>query len=142
MKYVILTGGAPPTKKLLTEHLSDADKLIGVDGAADVLVQYDTIPDVLIGDFDTADEQCVSLLQERGAQCAGENHKGHRRPDTDDSADANEEIELEQRDQREKKKQPEEHSNPQPSGSVVESLVSGMRIGIPTLSPTCTTNAQ
>jgi len=68
MRYVILTGGIPPSKKLLIEHLSDADKLIGVDGAADVLVQYDITADVLIGDFDTANEQCVRQLQEGGAK--------------------------------------------------------------------------
>lgn len=73
---------------------------------------------------------------QRGPQRAGENHKSHRRPDTDDSADADQKIEFEQRDQREKEKQPEKQLNPQSSGTVATSLVKGMKIGIPTLSPT------
>ncbi len=71
-----------------------------------------------------------------GPQRAGENHKSHRRPDTYDSADADQKIEFEQRDQREEEKQPEKHLNPQFPGTVASSLVKGMMIGIPTLSPT------
>lgn len=67
MKFVIVTGGLPPTKQLLQKHLKDADTLIGVDGAADVLCEFGITADVLIGDFDTATEQGVISQQENGA---------------------------------------------------------------------------
>lgn len=72
---------------------------------------------------------------QRGPQRAGENHKSHRRPDPYDTANADQKIEFEQRDQSEEQKQPEKHLKPQFSGTVASSLVKGMMIGIPTLSP-------
>ncbi|MBT3320227.1 MAG: thiamine diphosphokinase [Clostridia bacterium] len=68
MKFVIVTGGTPPSKQLLASHIKDADTLIGVDGAADVLCGYGELADVLIGDFDTATEQSVRIQQEKGAK--------------------------------------------------------------------------
>lgn len=68
MKCVILSGGTPPGLRLLKKHLETAGLFIGVDGAADFLIQYDMAPDVLIGDFDTADPASVSALEQRGAK--------------------------------------------------------------------------
>ena len=67
MKAVILTGGSPPEKPELARHLEGASLLIGVDGAADVLYRYGITPDVLVGDFDTADLTYVNALEKRGA---------------------------------------------------------------------------
>lgn len=68
MKYVILSGGNPPKKQILAEHADDADMLIGVDGAADVLDVHGIVPGVLIGDFDTAEEKSVASLKAQGAK--------------------------------------------------------------------------
>ena len=68
MKFVIVTGGTPPSKKLLGSHMKDADTLIGVDGAADVLCGFGALADVLIGDFDTATEQSVRIHREKGGK--------------------------------------------------------------------------
>lgn len=68
MKYLILSGGTPPSKSELMPYITEADMVIGVDGAADVLCQYDIVPNVLIGDFDTANVQSVEELKEQGAK--------------------------------------------------------------------------
>ncbi len=68
MKCVILTGGEPPERRLLENSLMDAQLIISVDGAADIFYEYGIVPDVLIGDFDTADEDCVKALEKRGAK--------------------------------------------------------------------------
>lgn len=67
MKCVILSGGSPPGHSLLNERLKGAQLTISVDGAADIFDEYGIVPDVLIGDFDTADPECVKRLQQQGA---------------------------------------------------------------------------
>jgi thiamine pyrophosphokinase len=64
MVCLIVTGGEAPDKKLLNRYLKDAGLVIGVDGAADFFYRLDIKPDILIGDFDTADPCCVSALEE------------------------------------------------------------------------------
>lgn len=68
MKYLILSGGTPPSKSELMPYITEADMVIGVDGAADVLCQYDIVPNVLIGDFDTANVQSVEELKKQGVK--------------------------------------------------------------------------
>jgi thiamine pyrophosphokinase len=68
MKCVILTGGEPPERRLLEDCMAGSELTISVDGASDVFYKHGIIPDVLIGDFDTADKSCVKALEERGAK--------------------------------------------------------------------------
>lgn len=68
MKCVIVSGGSPPSEKLLKQQLSDADFVIGVDGAADMLMDLDIKADVVIGDFDTAKKINVLGQQNNGAE--------------------------------------------------------------------------
>ncbi len=68
MKCLIVTAGAQPEKELLFEHLRDAGFTVCVDGAADTLVKYSAVPDVLVGDFDSADSDSVSQLEAAGAR--------------------------------------------------------------------------
>lgn len=68
MKCLILTGGNPPEQQCLKEHMKNADVIIGADGAADVFCKYGLVPDVLIGDFDTAKAMNVQYLEDHGAK--------------------------------------------------------------------------
>lgn len=68
MKCLIVSGGSPPEKNIIEDYMQAADIVIGVDGAADLFFQYDIVPNVLIGDFDTANPKCVKRLGERGAK--------------------------------------------------------------------------
>jgi thiamine pyrophosphokinase len=67
MNCLIISGGTPPGLQMLNGYIETADMIIGVDGAADLLYKHNIIPDVLIGDFDTADPACVYGLKEKGS---------------------------------------------------------------------------
>ena len=68
MKCVIVAAGDAPELKLLNAHLSDADMVIGADGAADTFVAHDIVPDMLIGDFDSASSSSISRLKSCGVR--------------------------------------------------------------------------
>lgn len=68
MKYLILSGGTPPSKSDLSPYVTEAEMIIGVDGAADILLEYNIVPNVLIGDFDTATDRSVEKLKTQGAK--------------------------------------------------------------------------
>lgn len=68
MKCVIVSGGSPPSEKLLKQQLSDADLIIGVDGAADILMDLGIKADIVIGDFDTAKKINILGQQNNGAE--------------------------------------------------------------------------
>ena len=68
MNYIIVSGGYPPQKKILDAYLKGANKLIGVDGAADFFESEGIKADVLLGDFDTADESNVRAQEKKGAR--------------------------------------------------------------------------
>lgn len=67
MKWLVVTGGTPPGRALLREQARLAQRVLAVDGAADLLFREGMTPDVLIGDFDTASEESVSALAAKGA---------------------------------------------------------------------------
>ncbi len=68
MKYVIVSGGYPPSEKMLRSYMEQADMLIGVDGAADFFEDIGINADILLGDFDTADEKNVRAQSNKGAK--------------------------------------------------------------------------
>lgn len=68
MKCLIVTAGAPPGQELLAAHAQDAGLIICVDGAAVTLAKYSVAPDVLIGDFDSADIHSLKHLESTGAK--------------------------------------------------------------------------
>ncbi len=62
MKWLVVTGGTAPESTLLHDQTRQAEKLIAVDGAADLLVREGIVPNVLIGDFDTASKESIETL--------------------------------------------------------------------------------
>jgi len=68
MRCLIIAGGNPPANALLQTQLKHASYVIGVDGAAAFLRRLAVVPDVLIGDFDSADMACVERLERAGAR--------------------------------------------------------------------------
>ena len=68
MNWLIVTGGAAPESALLQERVHLSDRMIAVDGAADLLMREGIAPHVLIGDFDTASKASIDALTARGAQ--------------------------------------------------------------------------
>lgn len=53
MKAIIVAGGTPPTKELLTQELTKKSIIIAVDSGADCLWRYKITPHYLLGDFDS-----------------------------------------------------------------------------------------
>jgi thiamine pyrophosphokinase len=68
MNWLIVTGGRAPGRALLFAQVRAAQRIAAADGAAELLLRCGVTPDVLIGDFDTASEACVSALAEKGAK--------------------------------------------------------------------------
>jgi Thiamine pyrophosphokinase len=50
----IISGGTPPSEKLLRDYLNQVDFVIAADKGCECLYNYNIIPDLLIGDFDSA----------------------------------------------------------------------------------------
>lgn len=57
MKAVIISGGKPPSQKLLNEELKAADLIIAADSGADCLYDYKINPDIIVGDFDSINKR-------------------------------------------------------------------------------------
>ena len=68
MKCLIVTAGQPPEYELLAAHTKDADLIICADGAAGALIEHNIIPDVLIGDFDSASNSNIAFLETSGSK--------------------------------------------------------------------------
>ncbi|MGL4773884.1 MAG: thiamine diphosphokinase [Clostridium sp.] len=69
MRVVIISGGTPPSKKRLMEFLKDNDYIIGADSGCNILKEYDIIPNLILGDFDSANKEAVDYLVSKGAEC-------------------------------------------------------------------------
>ncbi|MDP4177431.1 MAG: thiamine diphosphokinase [Bacillota bacterium] len=65
MKIIILSGGVKPSYKLLIKEINNCDLIICADSGANCLYRYNIIPDYLIGDFDSIDEQILKFFTEK-----------------------------------------------------------------------------
>lgn len=68
MRSVIVTGGNPPSKDLLLSYLKDEDYLIGVDKGCNSLFEYGLKPDLILGDFDSANFEVINYYKEAGVE--------------------------------------------------------------------------
>lgn len=68
MTVLIVTGGDAPQEELIRYYLDTARYIIGVDGTAGLFYRLHIYPDLLIGDFDTADPVCVNELEKSGVK--------------------------------------------------------------------------
>ncbi|MBU0744733.1 MAG: thiamine diphosphokinase [Gammaproteobacteria bacterium] len=59
MKTIIVTGGTPPSKKLITKEICQDSIIIAADSGANCLWKYKITPDYLIGDFDSIDKKIL-----------------------------------------------------------------------------------
>ena len=65
MKAVIISGGKEPSKDILFREIQDADIIIGADKGCEVLYKYNIIPDYILGDFDSANDEIINSIEER-----------------------------------------------------------------------------
>ncbi|MDP2182578.1 MAG: thiamine diphosphokinase [Actinomycetota bacterium] len=64
----VLVAGAPPNADDYRDLVAGASRVVAVDGGADVCAVLGRVPDLAIGDFDTATVRAVSFLQDAGAE--------------------------------------------------------------------------
>lgn len=62
MRAVIVSGGNPPSKGLLFSYLKEGDFVIGVDKGCDALYKYKIMPDLILGDFDSANKDVIEYF--------------------------------------------------------------------------------
>lgn len=60
MILAIISGGNPPSEKLLKDYLSEVDFIIAADKGCECLYNYNIVPDLLIGDFDSANKEILN----------------------------------------------------------------------------------
>lgn len=63
MKVIIISGGNPPSEKLLKKEITEDTFLIGADSGANCLYTYNIKPDVLVGDFDSIDKEVFDYFK-------------------------------------------------------------------------------
>ena len=68
MRALIAAGGDPPGKEEFAWLRAHADLLIAADSGSDWLVRYGVLPDVLLGDFDSAAADVLAALDRPGVE--------------------------------------------------------------------------
>lgn len=68
MRAIVVSGGKAPSKELLLEYIREDDYIIGVDKGCNTLYEYDIIPNVILGDFDSADNNYVEYFINKGIE--------------------------------------------------------------------------
>lgn len=63
MNVAIVTGGTPPSENLLRKYLKEVDFIIAADRGSECLYNYNIIPDLLLGDFDSARKEILDDLK-------------------------------------------------------------------------------
>jgi thiamine pyrophosphokinase len=63
MKVIIISGGTPPSEKLLKNEITKDSFLIAADSGANCLYDYDIIPDLLLGDFDSINKDILDYFE-------------------------------------------------------------------------------
>lgn len=59
MIVAIISGGTPPSENLLKDYLVEVDFIIAADKGCECLYKYNIIPDLLLGDFDSANKEIL-----------------------------------------------------------------------------------
>lgn len=63
MKVAIVSGGEAPSEKLLRKYLERVDFIIAADKGSECLYSYNIIPDMLLGDFDSAKKEILEKMK-------------------------------------------------------------------------------
>ena len=63
MVVAIVSGGTPPSEKLLRNYLNKVDFIIAADKGSECLYNYNIIPDLLLGDFDSTKKEILADIK-------------------------------------------------------------------------------
>jgi len=62
-KTLILCNGNPPSEDLFHKYRANSDYLIAADGGGNIALQFNTKPDVIIGDLDSFEQNKTDSLE-------------------------------------------------------------------------------
>ncbi|WP_154826450.1 thiamine diphosphokinase [Clostridium butyricum] len=65
MKAIIVTGGNKPSKKLLNSYIKSGDLIIGADKGSEYLYDYEIMPNIILGDFDSISQEKLKKIEEK-----------------------------------------------------------------------------
>ncbi|APF23476.1 thiamine diphosphokinase [Clostridium butyricum] len=65
MKAIIVTGGNKPSRKLLNSYIKSGDLIIGADKGSEYLYDYEIMPNIILGDFDSISEEKLKKIEEK-----------------------------------------------------------------------------
>lgn len=68
MKAIIISGGTPPSKKLLKSYLEEDDFLIAADSGMNSLYDYNIMPNLILGDFDSSKKEALNFFKDNGVE--------------------------------------------------------------------------
>lgn len=63
MRAIIVTGGSEPSYELLKSYINEDDIVIGVDKGCNTLKRLDIMPNMILGDFDSIDDNVISYFK-------------------------------------------------------------------------------
>jgi len=63
LNVAIISGGTPPSGKLLKDYLKKVDFIIAADKGSECLYNYKIVPDLLLGDFDSAKKEVLEKIK-------------------------------------------------------------------------------
>ena len=63
MKALIILGASDLKKEIIEQHLDKDSILIGTDSGCNILYSYSIIPDYILGDFDSIDNEVLSYYE-------------------------------------------------------------------------------
>lgn len=68
MKATIISSGKIEDKAFYKTHLIDADYIICCDGGANIAYEYDFVPDLIIGDFDSINDKALEYFKSKNIE--------------------------------------------------------------------------
>jgi len=68
MKALIVCAGDKPSNELFFSEYNSADFTIAVDGGSRVFYKHNLLPDLMLGDMDSLEEEIVSFFASKGVE--------------------------------------------------------------------------
>lgn len=68
MKAIIVSGGRAPSRKLLISLINDTDLIIGADRGCEALWNNEIIPNIIVGDFDSINEEAYLKYRKKSKE--------------------------------------------------------------------------
>mgnify|MGYP001470700156 CR=1 FL=1 len=65
MNVAIVSGGTPPSENVLRGYLKKVDFVIAADKGCECLYNYGIVPDLLLGDFDSAKKEILDTIKSK-----------------------------------------------------------------------------